>query len=272
MQDVVVHKVGDAVSSTPPKPRSPLSPGSSDTRRDIHLPNAVFAAPKPAAKEPNLAHQAALRRAHIRTIAQHSTSEHYPTTPSQPVLVRAAPQTASMKKKQRSVIDTGSPKLPSPESFSFQDILASVGPDADVAIDAIAEICGRSRMSLADEHSSHMPPHGEIESLPIARSETLGETGLGRRQTRSVSKRLALASPLSRRGDATPGNATTVTSNITSHVHTNDHVGGTAGSSMQPSMLPQILAWLRGHGNSDRDIGAVNALQRLLYDADSMRD
>jgi len=55
-----------------------------------------------------------------------------------------------------------SEQLPSAEDFSFSAILRAVDPEIRDAIDAIAEICARSRMSLADEYDSHLPPQGEI--------------------------------------------------------------------------------------------------------------
>ena len=53
-------------------------------------------------------------------------------------------------------------QLPSADEFSFSAILRAVDPEIRDAIDAIAEICARSRMSLADEYDSHLPPQGEI--------------------------------------------------------------------------------------------------------------
>jgi hypothetical protein len=55
-----------------------------------------------------------------------------------------------------------SEQLPSAEDFSFSAILRAVDPEIRDAIDAIAEICARSRMSLADEYDAHLPPQGEI--------------------------------------------------------------------------------------------------------------
>ncbi|USP72959.1 meiosis-specific topoisomerase spo11 [Curvularia clavata] len=55
-----------------------------------------------------------------------------------------------------------SEQLPSAEDFSFSAILRAVDPEIRDAIDAIAEICAKSRMSLADEYDSHLPPQGEI--------------------------------------------------------------------------------------------------------------
>ncbi|KAF2754935.1 hypothetical protein EJ05DRAFT_138513 [Pseudovirgaria hyperparasitica] len=57
--------------------------------------------------------------------------------------------------------------LPPTNEFSFDAVLRAVEPEIQSAIDAIAEICARSRMSLADEHEAHIPPQGEIrESEP----------------------------------------------------------------------------------------------------------
>ena len=55
-----------------------------------------------------------------------------------------------------------SERLPSIEDFSFSAILRAVDPEIRDAIDAIAEICARSRLSLADEYDAHLPPQGEI--------------------------------------------------------------------------------------------------------------
>ena len=53
--------------------------------------------------------------------------------------------------------------LPPISSFAFADILRSAdSPDFQQALDGIAEICAKNRMSLADEYASHLPPLGEI--------------------------------------------------------------------------------------------------------------
>ncbi|KAF2815983.1 uncharacterized protein BDZ99DRAFT_565869 [Mytilinidion resinicola] len=52
--------------------------------------------------------------------------------------------------------------LPPVDEFSFGGILRAVDPEIRDAIDAIAEICARSRLSLADEYDAHLPPTGEI--------------------------------------------------------------------------------------------------------------
>jgi hypothetical protein len=53
-------------------------------------------------------------------------------------------------------------QLPAADDFSFSAILRAVDPEIRDAIDAIAEICARSRMSLSDEYDAHLPPQGEI--------------------------------------------------------------------------------------------------------------
>jgi hypothetical protein len=54
------------------------------------------------------------------------------------------------------------PPPPSPASFSISSILSSLSsdPSAQADIDAIAEICGRSRLSMANEYGSHRSPIG----------------------------------------------------------------------------------------------------------------
>ena len=52
--------------------------------------------------------------------------------------------------------------LPPPSAFSFQEILAAIDPEIRASIDSIAEICGRSKLSLSNEYGAHRPPQGEL--------------------------------------------------------------------------------------------------------------
>lgn len=72
-------------------------------------------------------------------------------------------------------------RLPSIEDFSFSAILRAVDPEIRDAIDAIAEICARSRLSLADEYDAHLPPQGEITDTGPAWATGVGAlVGRGR--------------------------------------------------------------------------------------------
>ncbi|KAF1941178.1 hypothetical protein EJ02DRAFT_455370 [Clathrospora elynae] len=74
-----------------------------------------------------------------------------------------------------------SEQLPCVDDFSFSAILRAVDPEIRDAIDAIAEICARSRMSLADEYDSHLPPLGEITGgAPAWAANTGALVGRGR--------------------------------------------------------------------------------------------
>ncbi|KAL2040604.1 hypothetical protein N7G274_006583 [Stereocaulon virgatum] len=258
------------------------------SRRDVHTASSINAAQrrfaKTAAKEPNLAHQAALRRVKGKDVAPTPSTKTQPTTNSKPVLVRKPSAKTDMRRKQKPSIDTTprSPQLPAPESFSFQDILASIGPDVEESIEAIAEICGRSKMSLAEEHSSHRPPHGDLhnlqyspaDSVPPMRLETVEETGSERPHTRSKSRALALASA-SPGNDAVTGDTTAEASNV--------NVSGrnrtpSLSNPTSASLLPQILTWLRrsnqaprSTGQDDGAITSVRALHNLLNDAASIQ-
>ncbi|ORY19120.1 hypothetical protein BCR34DRAFT_595564 [Clohesyomyces aquaticus] len=71
--------------------------------------------------------------------------------------------------------------LPSVDDFSFSAILRAVDPEIRDAIDAIAEICARSRLSLADEYDAHLPPQGEITGSGSGWSSGMGAlVGRGR--------------------------------------------------------------------------------------------
>lgn len=278
---------GDAVQSS--TVASGETRGSPEiTRRDVHITSSLNAQRRyltSPAKEPNLAHQAALRRSSAKgkDIAQHSHTSSS-TARSRPVLVRKpSVDKADMSKKNKTKIKTESPQMPPLERFSFQDILASIGPEGDASIDAIAEICGRSRMSLAEEHGSHRPPQVQLvatesspaESVPSMRLETVEEADPSRPSTRSQSRSLALASG----GEGVMSDPTAAASNVTSHAHTNISKTRKAqmlSESAATPLLSQILAWLRGSSTeaantSVRDPRAARALQTMLSDSNSVR-
>jgi len=48
----------------------------------------------------------------------------------------------------------------------MQGILTAIEEEIDSDIDAISEILGRTRLVLADQHDSHLPPTGEIGTVP----------------------------------------------------------------------------------------------------------
>jgi hypothetical protein len=58
------------------------------------------------------------------------------------------------------------PSLPSEEDFSIDGILRAIEPEIRNTLDTIGEICGRSKLSLANEYGSHIAPLGEIRAPP----------------------------------------------------------------------------------------------------------
>ncbi|KAL3478427.1 hypothetical protein BJX99DRAFT_106833 [Aspergillus californicus] len=98
---------------------------------------------------------------------------------SQPVLVRSysggpddhAGSSMMPMPTRRSFLfprSTGSqrrePELPSDEEFSIDGILRAIEPNIRGTLDSIGEICGRSKLSLANEYGSHIAPLGEIRA------------------------------------------------------------------------------------------------------------
>lgn len=83
-----------------------------------------------------------------------------------PVLVKAYPTTAAATSTvMRRAYSQPKENLPPISSYAFTDILrAADSKDFQHALDGIAEICAKNRMSLSDEYSSHLPPTGEITS------------------------------------------------------------------------------------------------------------
>lgn len=105
-----------------------------------------------------------------RHCAGNSIGANTPTLLSPPVIVRVHSADASTH------LDPA-PRLPPPvpimkkadgipdvSDYSIDGILAAIQPDIEGTIDAIAEIMGRSRLTLANEYDSHMPPQGEIRA------------------------------------------------------------------------------------------------------------
>lgn len=90
------------------------------------------------------------------------------TLASQPVLVRSysddAPETRLPSIMPSDSISQRVPNLPSVQDFSIESILRAIEPDIRSTLESIAEICGRSKLSLANEYGSHIAPFGEIRA------------------------------------------------------------------------------------------------------------
>ncbi|GAB1202281.1 hypothetical protein APSETT445_000892 [Aspergillus pseudonomiae] len=107
------------------------------------------------------------------------TGGGHSTSPSQPVLVRAysggprdSAKTSKMSLRRsfpfagRAETTRRGPELPSDEDFSIDGILRAIEPNIRHTLDSIGEICGRSKLSLANEYGSHIAPLGEIRAPP----------------------------------------------------------------------------------------------------------
>jgi hypothetical protein len=165
---------------------------------------------------------------------------------SQPVLVRAYTSSersrppSSSRSSATPAMAAGA-HLPPIDAFSFDGILRAVETEVHEAIDGIAEIYARSRLSLADEYSSHMPPQGEIIN-PRSRYSGLviRTTGLDRTLTTvteasSSSERLAGESRAASTAGSGKGKATAYGSlrSIISR-------GRSSSAGSAPAMSPQI--------------------------------
>ena len=250
--------------------------------------------------ERNLAHEAALRRLN----GVESNPEPGRKAPSsasiastQPVLVReyshSSPSSSGtkqmkMRRKRDSRGNQPSSEMPPMEKFSFQDILASIDPEVRGSIDKIAEICGRSRMSLADEYSSHLPPQGDypmpslqdhVDQVPSSRLEPVEEASSSHedptqdsRSARTRAARLSLVRSSARDHGDLSSAPVVGTSTVASSIKYSASQEGTERPEAQSSYLPQLLAWLtssrvdpsRSPHSSRRDSGATNALHRVL--------
>lgn len=284
----------------------------SDREGAIKDRNTQPSSPEINPREPYLAHQAALRRLNGVSSNHRRVYDAIETSPSssgvEPVLVRSYSNStplddpsrkAKMRNKRRSRVDDKSCELPPLDRFSFQDILASIDSDVKGSIDAIAEICGRSRMSLADQYGSHLPPQGELTSLlehghvqgpqPAHltwQQESSPNPQLTRDQNQAQDRRssasLGLVGNLHPRRSVTLSAPVVATSNINSqpvpNPSTSEHLDTiTASTDPQSTLLPHVLSWLRrssasfaagGHEAAQLADGdynsAADTLQRIL--------
>ncbi|KAI4192947.1 MAG: hypothetical protein LQ346_004062 [Caloplaca aetnensis] len=245
--------------------------------------------------ERSLAQETALRRLQGLDTQQkrgRKAPDAASTASTQPVLVReyspSTPNRSSksrMRKNRNSAGNRDSSEMPPLESFSFQDILAAIDPEVHGSIDKIAEICGRSKMSLADEYSSHLPPQGDFSLLGLAEqagisrlepveetSSTLEETAQDPSPSRSRAARLSLVGTSNQSHGDLLSAPITATSAVASSPQLRDVHEGSRGSEGQSAYIPQFLAWLRSSRDdpqpssrtSRRNSGAANALQRIL--------
>lgn len=246
----------------------------------------------------NRAHEAALRRLNGQDSPSSrgsKVSDSEPVASTQPVLVKeysqeapypSKPKRSKMRSTKRSRGYQTS-EMPPLESFSFQDILASIDSDVALSIDKIAEICGRSKMSMADEYGSHMPPQSDLSitsmqdggnEVAVSRLDPVEEASStqedvvdGSRSTRSRVARLSLASPTVSHGDLL-SSPVTATSVVASHAQSSSVPDQVNVSETREFHVNQLLAWLRTSRRdgsrslqvSRRDSGAANALQRIL--------
>ncbi len=222
-----------------------------------------------ALPESNSAQEAALPRLSGTSPPRRKKFEVVASTSStsQPVLVRTysgssgrvgSSKQGEMEKNRKSKAKNKPCDLPRLESFSFQDILASIDPDIHLSIDAIAEICGRSKLSLADEYSSHRPPHEELTSLQtdlgtvlpahLSPVQEYSRQNLDSDQRNSAS--LALIGSSNHKKNGIQSLPTAATSNVHSASCAEPIAAKPSNvtsslSEEQSSLLPHILAWIR---------------------------
>nr|KAK5450032.1 hypothetical protein LTR18_000046 [Exophiala xenobiotica] len=107
------------------------------------------------------------RNAQARSVGSNTST----TIPSQPVLLRVHSADASIQIHPRSrppkprKIMSRDRELPPLQEYGIQGILAAIQEDIEEDVNAISEILGRSRLVLADQHESHLPPQGEIRAV-----------------------------------------------------------------------------------------------------------
>lgn len=238
--------------------------------------------------ETTLVHRAALNRLNGVNSKKPATENASSSASTQPVLVKSysgahSAKKADMAKRRRASIE--SPELPPLESFSFQDILKEIDPDIKVSIDAIAEIYGRSKLSLADEYGSHRPPQGGLEVFPSpdqtdpmeamqsSRLEPVEESTSGHSRRHS----LALVGTSAQPKSGLPSNAIAATSNamsIPQQRRQSASLPPNSPADNKVALLPYVMSWLRNARSRSQspssqlstDPRAADSLHRILGD------
>ncbi|KAL4964443.1 uncharacterized protein BDV14DRAFT_77562 [Aspergillus stella-maris] len=109
-------------------------------------------------KSSSLASQPVLVRSYSGGADDNSASPKMPTGRSF-LFGGSSPSNSDQKRRKE-------PQLPSDEEFSIDGILRAIEPNIRGTLDSIGEICGRSKLSLANEYGSHIAPLGEIRAPP----------------------------------------------------------------------------------------------------------
>lgn len=189
---------GPTVAGKPKSNKSPLPPASGSACPSTeHLSQRIRLIADSAAHE--LHHNGddrltksqgkATSRQRENSVRKNSTCTAAPSSGSQPsantfpVLVNSYHETMglarSLKRSRASntasrAVDDPRLELPPLSAFSFHEILAAIDPDVRASIDTIAEICGKSKLSLANEYGSHRPPQSQLDVSELGTS--VGET------------------------------------------------------------------------------------------------
>lgn len=282
------HEYGSELRENVNAKSAPTAPESPPSKPSIRVNNADSAGQLKCATEANKhpAHKSTFQRLTESKVKGLAPAGSASSASSQPVLVRAyptvAPESTVMHRSRRQPSLEPLPTLPPLSSFSFQNILKEIDQEIQPSIDAIAEIFGRSKLSLADEYSSHLPPQGELsfpasqsqtevlEAIPSARLEPVEEATpeSARRQSLALVGAGATVQPKSGAGAAT---------NTASVESTGGSVPQEANgeADTEASLLPYVLGWLRNSNvrretrsrRSSVDPRAAESLQKILGDS-----
>ncbi|KAI1932849.1 hypothetical protein LOZ65_000456 [Ophidiomyces ophidiicola] len=176
---------GQSVPSAPP-PQLWMSPPSFHSRRVDHpLDEPTLAQRTATFRQLNRLPQTPRR---IPRQTAYTGSQQY--FPSQPVVIRTFSADTNVRgtMSRHSNHECYRPaKLPPVQDFGIEGILQAIEPDIRNTLDTIAEICGRSKLSLANEYGSHRPPLGEIRAI----SRPMDHTLLAVEEASSSNERLA---------------------------------------------------------------------------------
>ncbi|KAJ5831960.1 hypothetical protein N7474_000271 [Penicillium riverlandense] len=155
-------------SYAPPAVQTPREYQSTTTERETQHrtqreepPNSGPASSS-SSRKPKAATQPVLVRAYSGDAEQNKAKDKDSTPKMSPR--RLLPFTTGSKGSASSSRAPPGPPRPSDFDFSIESILQAIDPEIRGTLDSIAEICGRSKLSLSNEYDSHIAPLGEIRA------------------------------------------------------------------------------------------------------------
>ncbi|KAJ5197531.1 hypothetical protein N7449_008010 [Penicillium cf. viridicatum] len=126
-----------------------------------HINGSPRSAPRPVRENPSGRRSSILATRPVLVRAYSGDAQNRSTRPSA-MSARRFLSFSSSRSSAPSRPPQSDVMFPTDKDFSIESILQAIEPDIRGTLNSIAEICGRSKLSLSNEYGSHIAPLGEI--------------------------------------------------------------------------------------------------------------